>query len=260
MARAVMCEHGDQVARDLWQGAMIWSAQRLADPKLPPFGGEVLVRHAPTTKLGKLRDRAVPGIVLHRSLRTPGAVCVGVLREGCVEGVADRVTVRAALGPEGDWVFPPVLGVRLGRRRPSARRPAERTDVVADSDAGSIDGMDDLLSANDDVPWGELLRRRRQVRDRDERVVAPEDVRAPDPPAGLREQSEPETSCGRPDVKRARQDGGDNEAEAKRPALGLVTRAIPLKSDEAKKPEAQAAMQKELQNIMAKGVFDPTEV
>ena len=44
------------------------------------------------------------------------------------------------------------------------------------------------------------------------------------------------------------------------PTLGLVTRAIPLKADEAKKPEALAAVQKELQNIMAKGVFDPTAV
>ena len=63
MARAVLHHYDDGVARKLWQAAIVWGAQRIADPKLPPFGARVYVRHAPAALLGKLQARACAGRV-----------------------------------------------------------------------------------------------------------------------------------------------------------------------------------------------------
>ena len=46
--------------------------------------------------------------------------------------------------------------------------------------------------------------------------------------------------------------------ETQATTFGLVTRAVPTKSDEAWRPEAQAAVRKELGNIKRQGVFDPS--
>ena len=45
MARAALAHYEDSVATSLWQYAMVWAAQRLVDPKLPPFGARVVARH-----------------------------------------------------------------------------------------------------------------------------------------------------------------------------------------------------------------------
>ena len=42
--------------------------------------------------------------------------------------------------------------------------------------------------------------------------------------------------------------------------MGLVTRAVPMRSEEAQSTAARAAIEKELQNIIGKGVFDPKEL
>ena len=102
MARAVLRHYDDGVARTLWQATIVWGAQRIADPKLLPFGARVYVRHAPAALLGKLQARAVQGVFLHRSLRTPGAVVVGIMHDGDeVRGLAERKTMRAACAEDG---------------------------------------------------------------------------------------------------------------------------------------------------------------
>ena len=62
MARAVLGHYPPEPARGLWQHAMLWAAERLADPKIPPFGAKALIWHAPAAKLGKLSHRAAPGV------------------------------------------------------------------------------------------------------------------------------------------------------------------------------------------------------
>ena len=42
--------------------------------------------------------------------------------------------------------------------------------------------------------------------------------------------------------------------------MGLVTRAVPMRPEEAQSTAARAAIEKELQNIIGKGVFDPKEL
>ena len=37
----------------------------------------------------------------------------------------------------------------------------------------------------------------------------------------------------------------------------LVTRSVPMRPDEARRPEAQAAVRKELDNVKRQGVFHP---
>ena len=58
MARAALAVYSPATAVALWQSAMLWAAQRIADPKLPPFGAAVLARMPPLTNLGKLDARA----------------------------------------------------------------------------------------------------------------------------------------------------------------------------------------------------------
>ena len=68
MARAALSHLSDErVAAALWPSAMVWAAQRLADPKVPPFGALVLARHPPKAALGKLGGRTSKGILLHKS-------------------------------------------------------------------------------------------------------------------------------------------------------------------------------------------------
>ena len=101
-SRAILGHYPEAVAAALWQHAMIWAAQRTADPKLPPFGAKVVVRPPPATKLKKLGNRATPGIFLHNALKTHGACCVGLLKgDNAVHGVAERKTPRAVLKAGG---------------------------------------------------------------------------------------------------------------------------------------------------------------
>ena len=70
MARAALGHYQQDTARALWQHALVWAAERIVDPKTPRFGAKVMVRHAPATHLGKLCQRAVPGVYLHKASKT----------------------------------------------------------------------------------------------------------------------------------------------------------------------------------------------
>ena len=141
MARAVLHGYDEGVARQLWQQAMVWSAQKLEGPDIPPFGARVMVRHTPAAVLGKLRPRAVHGVFLHRSLRTPGAATVGLLADDVtVSGVVGRRTWRAACATDGRWAFPMIKDAHL------PKPPASGGDVGT----GEA-GMDGALSGADDL-------------------------------------------------------------------------------------------------------------
>ena len=97
---------------------MVWSAQRLASYKVSPLWARVLAWHAPKTALGKPQPRAVPAVVLYKSLRPLGALNVGTLRGGGhVKGFAGRRTTRE-FGADGRWAPPRTRAADLGRRRP----------------------------------------------------------------------------------------------------------------------------------------------
>ena len=156
MARAAVAPYSKKVAADLWQEAMVWSAQRLVDPKLPPFGAMMLVRHPPLAAIDKLSARAAPAVFLNMSTRTTGAAHVGMMGgSGLVRGTADRRTVRAALDAGGAWQFPDITAVQKETR---GRRGGGRGGgVVAECDSDDADAephwlTEDDASAGDDVP------------------------------------------------------------------------------------------------------------
>ena len=279
MARAVLAHYGGDVARSLWQYAMVWSAQRLADPKIPPFGAEVLARHPPLSPLGKLSARACRAIFLHHSTRSAGASCVGMLSGLAVLSVAARRTTRAVLAADGKWSFPAVQDVKTTRRgRPAGKGAMPRATTHAPA-AAEHDAYEDGLPPEDDVPWGEMV-------DEDDipfgaqRDAEAEGTRGPGGAVGGDRPQGGPLSCGgeardsqRQGTKRAleqlcgddvewpatkKADSGEHTAGTDDGHMEFVTRLVPLGSQEARAPEAQAAVRKEMENMLSKGVFDPT--
>ena len=291
MARAVLADYKPDVARALWQPAMVWAAQRLSDPKLPPFGAAVLARHPPHMLLGKLSARACRAIFLHRSARSDGASCVGLLSGLTVLSVATRRTVRAALAADGRWSFPDVESIKTSRRgRPPGAKAVPR--VAAGRPVGEEhDGYEDALLPEDDIPWGEMV-------DEDDVPLgalldAPEDdipwseiVDEDDVPFGAPLDTEARSNgpgqVGVPHVaagpahssmathegeqaKRARTEVQDDDSKRARTEtagedVAMVTKVIPMGSAEARSAGAVAAIKKELANITSKGVFDVSTV
>ena len=289
MARAVTHEYPAEVAGALWGHAMVWAAQRLGDPDMPPFGAKLLVRCAPKVKLSKLARRATPAVYLHHGARSGGAACVGILtQDGAIEGVVERVTTRAVLGHDGMWVFPHVRAAKIELRgRPRATAPADdgRDDTGNDVSASACgdstqpgDGCEDAMDNGDlgverdedDVPLGErgLAPTAPAGAERDEDDI-PFEGRGLVPaglptygvewpaPSEKRGRDEPSGQGGENPPQRARTQGDDVDMlEAHDPvSAGLVTRVVPMKSGEAKTAAAQDALKKELQNIVSKGVF-----
>ena len=309
MARAVLAHYDQGVARHLWQHAMIWASQRIVGPKMPPFGAVVLARHPPLAPLGKLSARAIRAIYLHKSKRTAGASCVGILAGQAVLAVAARRTIRAALAEDGKWVFPAIASVRTNHRgRPAGQGPQPPADRPAQR--GEQEHMEDGFLPEDDVPWGEMI-------DEDDVPfgIMLEANRAPNLNHGANRPAAPASpslaacpdaaasgpggdvggawrlpTCGRlcgddDDKADSAHEGTDKRApgatetepEKRRRVehatphyahdasdgdalMGFVTRLVPLGSPEAQTPEAQAAIRKEMANMLSKGVFDPTKV
>ena len=260
MARAVLAEYGAATAARLWQPAVLWSAQRLADPKLPPFGAKVLARHAPKAKLGKLDPRATDAIFLHWSPRVPGAAVVGLLGPGgAVVGIADRRTIRASVDSDGRWLFPSVRSVLRGLHGRPTRDEYDRGEHAAeDEESGSDQGGAWL--PEDYVPFGERFRMGSPtVAHGDHGDSAPVRPTAAPQPAGAEHM-------GSQGAKRPLgMDTADAETPVKRQrwddlCTGMVTRQVELGSPDAATPEAIAAVKKEMGNMLAKGVFDPADV
>ena len=324
MSRAALAHYSPAVARQLWPYAMVWAAQRIADPKLPPFGAKVLARHPPLMPLGKLASRSLGGVFLHRCTRTAGAACVGLLAGGVVQKIVSRRTIRAALTANGLWVFPTLASVQVSQRgRPLGAaapraRPAPGADAPEGEDA-EADAYDMPLTYEDDVPWGDAVGAQRlwgagklddvpfgELRWGDD----PTDVaHGPGGAAGgavgepprhplcgpLRDDGPGQHDRARmPDAKRplgaaephsndgkrrrgegpahpGSDDAGADEEDAAGMDLdiddlmggagaGFVTRLVPPGSPDAQTPEARAAVEKEMRNMLAKGVFDPAQV
>lgn len=151
LARAVLSHYDDAVRRTLWPRAMVWAAQRLHDPKLPPFGSAVLVRDPPAVKHGKCDYRAGRGVFLHQDLQTAGAICVGRLVGSAVDGVLNRTTFRIVTTEIGDWVFPEISAARLERRGRPRRQQLQAPEGVHRAPAGG-DAVDE--GHHDDVDEG----------------------------------------------------------------------------------------------------------
>ena len=164
----------------LWPSAMVWAAQRLEDPKMPPFGAQAIARHPPKAVLGKTQGRAVSCILLHKSNKVSGAFRIGLLADGGrLRAAADRRTIRAALTEHGAWKFPDVKWVDSTRRRgggDDSRHGAAQSnraekaheeqeaghlpeDDVPFGDMMAGGGGGDYLS-EDDIPFGQLMDRR----------------------------------------------------------------------------------------------------
>ena len=315
MARAVLYEYPASVAGKLWAHAMVWAAQRLGDPGLPPFGAKVLVRHGPNVVLSKLARRASPAVYLHKGAHTSGAACVGLLSgDGTVAGTAERVTTRAVLSSSGMWQFPAIHTANLELRgrpaavvRPGGDPPLPRGGATAGEDTiplrgdgentnepggderawegeGVTENNDDYDEDEDDLPLG--VRGGAAFNEEDIPLAEVDDlatdeddiplgarVLGPAPPPAVQVGGEGGSN---PASKRKRgSDDGDDESGAGRPAqrtkglgddvpddgeddpmaLGMVTRVVPMRSAEARTEPAQAAIQKELSNIVSKGVF-----
>ena len=52
MPLAVLTGYSADAAAALWKSAMVWAAQRIADPKMPTSGAAVLTRHPLLANLG----------------------------------------------------------------------------------------------------------------------------------------------------------------------------------------------------------------
>ena len=121
----------------------------------------MLARHPPTAVLEKPQGRAVPGMYLHKSGRTSGASCVGVLRsDGVLVGVADRVTVRAALAADGLWSFPSISGVEVRARTRTTKRPAACGRMPHPTLPPRQCGDDESMYLPENyIPWGDPVGR-----------------------------------------------------------------------------------------------------
>ena len=294
MARAALASYDDAVAAALWQSGMVWAAQRLVDPKLPPFGARVIVRHPPAMVLGKLAGRTSEAIYLHGSTSTPGSASVGLLSGSTVECVIDRRTVRASLEHDGRWAFPPVSLVRAGprgRRAGGHHRgvddlvlPAVPELDVQEDDVGDWLPEDDVpLGLRRDIQWGPDGGPTQPAKCPRGGAGASADLPIAQP--GNREAEV------RQDKKRARADGDEDEVEdegagPKRmrersgegddlptdmdwsaltwsptaAASGLVTRLLEPDDPEAHSDAARAAEVKEMSNMLTKGTFRPGDI
>ena len=74
-----------------------------------------------------------------------------------------------------------------------------------------------------------------------------------------RARDDPERTC-RMDTDDAQQRWGRDQGGAWPQVFGLATRTVPLRTDEAKGPEAQAAVNKVNKSAVDKGVFGPTKL
>ena len=257
-----------------------------------------MARHAPAAPLGKLAARTIDGIYLHKSTKTSRASCVGALAaSGEVHGMVERVTLRAALGPSREWVFPDVQGVQLevrGRRGGKVKQALQELLEIPEehgaADIHTVDADDvplgqlrstpsgdlrSITSLGDDVPFGELVSRpRRGVEDPAGRAVGAgstgDDIRDV-----AKRPRESNTNDDDVSIKRARErqdaeHGGEDSPDGDiwmHPAApggthlsGLITRLIPMRSPEAESGEAQAAVRAEVLNIISKGTLDPAAV
>ena len=139
MARAALAHlTSPDVKVALWPFAMVWAAQRLADPKLPPFGALAQARLPTKAMLGKLDRRTNACVILHKSTKVSGALRVGVMADGSVlRAVADRRTIRADVTECGKWKFPDMSRVeaRTAHAQPGAGlqgRPCRMPDSPSD--------------------------------------------------------------------------------------------------------------------------------
>ena len=274
MARGVLATYPGDVQACLWQDAMVWAAQRLSNAKLPPLGAKILARHPPKTALGKLAGRSVTAVYLHQSARTAGAAHIGLLNRDRVQGKADRRTIRAVLGQDGKWVFPKITCVE---KRRQATSEGGGDDATADTHSDN-EWFDGNAERNIQGACQELSSSFLEIQDDAMRdYLNPNRTLSAEPEGGRQD-------------KRARPTGGhaitqgddadEGAATAKRPkpedertsthgaedvpmevegppgVMGLVTRAVPLRSEEAQSTAARAAIEKELQNIIGKGVFE----
>ena len=90
-------------------------------PQSTLLGAEDLLRD------DKLQPRVVPAVVLRKSLRTLGALCIGSLGgDGRMTGAAKRA-IRAECDADGKWAFSSMCYVKLDRRR--SKLETERRDA-----------------------------------------------------------------------------------------------------------------------------------